>query len=942
MKLAFFSPLSPQKSGIADYAEELLPYLAREAEIDLFVEGYEPANREVAGSFRVFDYVEDPDSLRRLPDEYDAILYHMGNDHRYHAGIYDVARKVPGIVVFHDFALQSFFLGLARARGDMNIYLDETERCHGRRARDEAGEALQRDSVPAHAATPLLFPLNQSLARGAEAIIVHSEWSRARLQKIAPAVPVARVNHHITARAAEQAIDDETRSGDEASERTGEVVRICSFGLITPDKGIERALRALRALKTEHKFQYTLVGASNSFFDVRALVREYGLSDRVTITNHVSLEEFQERILATDIAINLRERTNGETSGSLCRIMAAGVPSVVSNVGWFSELPGDAVVKIDMDACADALLEAYLKRLIEDAPLRRRIGQNARRYVLAAHRIEQSAAGYLSFIREVVAGRARRRLVAGVSTELSALGVNSDADDELLRGVVREITTLAPASLFAVERNANANGNGASRPAPPVEPATSGETVTRADETLNAPETQQATAPAVETSVETSTARVSANATHAAEKFDIATSSSSSSGAEAAASPARGRLPKVEGIDYKRAAIEYPQMLDAERHHYLFTKPFYNLANKPPKHLGDGMDVETHRHFCDFANMAVALSLPAGAKLLDVGCGSGWLSEYFARLGYDVTGIDISPELVEIARERTARVAYDVDHETPLRARFLVHDIESATLAGEFDAAICYDTLHHFVDERAVMRHLAAMVRYGGLLFILEGDKPPEGSATEEELTEVMRRYGTLESPFSRAYLRALLDEHGFAVVGDFLSVGGLYERDELEQGRLRVEPPEVNYLLCKKVVETGAEKASSVPDSAEPGRLAARLASEVELPATLAAGASFKVSLLVENTGDTLWLRGAATRKGSVMLAVKLLDDEDRILGERHGDPPLPRALAPRERVRLALDVRAPAVAGRYKLKLDMVAQHVCWFEQHGSEPLVLPFEVQ
>jgi glycosyltransferase involved in cell wall biosynthesis/SAM-dependent methyltransferase len=868
----------------------------------------------VVEGFRVFDYVTDPACLRRLADEYDAILYHIGNDHRYHAGVYDVARAYPGIVVFHDFALQDFFLGLARERGDVNIYLDEMEACHGSQARAEASEALGRASVPPHAATPLLFPLNQRLAREAEAIIVHSEWSRAHLQQTAPATPITRVNHHITARAARSqpdghSADDDGQANDtqanyKASAPAGDDdVSICSFGLITPDKGIERALRALSALAADHKFQYTLVGEPNSFFDVHALVREYGLSDRVKITGHVSLEEFAGRMHATDIAINLRERTNGETSGSLCRLLAAGVPSIVSNVGWFAELPVDAVVKVDMDEHADALLRAYLKRLIEDAPLRRRIGANARRHALAAHDIEQSAQGYLDFISKVIRGRTRRNFVNDVSTELSLLGIDTDADDSLLRGVVREVAALAPAHVFNLEA-APVGGNGASKPAP-----------------SNKDERQ---------------------ATHEGQATHESLPSSSALATEMRAplSSANGRLRKVEGIDYKRAAIEYPRKLDAERHHYLYTKPFYNLANKPPKHMRDGMDVETHRHFCDFANMAVALSLPAGQKILDVGCGSGWLSEYFARLGYDVTGIDISPELVEIARERARSVPFDVDHETPIRCRFLVHDIESAPLAETFDAAICYDTLHHFLDEHAVVRHLAAMVGYGGLLFILEGDRPAEGSATEAELTGVMHEYGTLESPFSRDYLRALLNEYGFAVVGDYVSVGGLFEREELEHDRLRVETLEVNYLLCKKVVEAGA--ASGVPDSRSPGRLAARLSVEADAPRTLAPGATFKSSLRVENIGDTIWLNGTATRKGSVMLGVKLLDEAGGVLSERHGEPPLPRALAPGESVRLALEYRAPVEAGLYQLKIDLVAQHVCWFEQHGSEPLVLSFEVE
>src|SRR5207249_2082759 len=117
--------------------------------------------------------------------------------------------------------------------------------------------------------------------------------------------------------------------------------------------------------------------------------------DRVTITGHLRLDEFERRIATTDIALNLRERTVGETSASLCRIMAAGVPAVVFNVGAFSELPNDAVVKIDHDEHAGALLEAYLRRLIEDARLRERIGQNAQRHILSEHNIEQATAGYL-------------------------------------------------------------------------------------------------------------------------------------------------------------------------------------------------------------------------------------------------------------------------------------------------------------------------------------------------------------------------------------------------------------------------------------------------------------------------------------------------------------------------------------------------------------------
>lgn len=402
-----------------------------------------------------------------------------------------------------------------------------------------------------------------------------------------------------------------------------------------------------------------------------------------------------------------------------------------------------------------------------------------------------------------------------------------------------------------------------------------------------------------------------------------------------------GRLRKLEGIDYKRAAIDYPDKLDAERLHYLRTKPFYNLANKPPKFRGEGMDVETHRHFCDFANMAAALGLPAGARILDVACGSGWLSEYFARLGYDITGIDISPALIQISEERVRAVPRLVDHQTELRCHFRAHDIELAPLEEKFDAIICYDAMHHFLDEHAVVRHFAAMLPIGGLLFILEGNRPAIASAAEAELVAVMQKYRTLESPFDPAYLSQLLDQSGFAIVGDYVSVNELIDREALdEQNRIRVEMPAINYLLCKKVSET--LPGSSVPDSRAPSVLRAEISLRSAWPASFTAGEVFVAAFVVQNKGDTLWLGGRHLRRGAVMLGVKILDRSGLIRDEFHGAPPLPRAVAPNESSEVVIEHACPSEPGSYTLKIDLVDQHICWFEERGSEALSLTMEVR
>jgi 2-polyprenyl-3-methyl-5-hydroxy-6-metoxy-1,4-benzoquinol methylase/glycosyltransferase involved in cell wall biosynthesis len=959
MKIAFFSPLNPQCSGISDYSEALLPHLAAETEIDLFVEGFAPTNAAITSRFRILDYRRDPRVLNRLP-EYDAALYHMGNDHRYHSGICDVALAHPGILVLHDFALHHFFYSRAQEAEQMNYYLAELEACSGRRARLEAEEAIARGVTPRHLATPTQFPLNCRLVKNAEAVIVHSDWSRTRLARIAPTTPVKKIPHLIF-------LSEDDAKLNHLAQPPNATMQIGSFGLITPDKGIERALRALARLRERFDFQYTLVGETNPYFDVRAIVRELNLQDRVTITGRVTIDEFVRRIAETDIAINLRERTVGETSGSLCRIMAAGVASVVSNAGWFAEIPNDCAVKIDTGAHADALLEAYLARLIEDKKLRAALGRNARQYVFANHRIEHCAAQYLEFIRETVMSRARRHFVNRVAAEIARIGINP-ADEKVLQKVAAEINALAPAKAAIRETNGERQrdlSNGERQNAPSFISSSFAESLTADDVRAATADVSKIRFQAnVEKTFEKQNALVQTVSSNGGARNETA-ARNSSPGEERNLAAAlnvldsfapdakhkHGRLPKLEGLDYEQGALEYVRRLDQEQRYYLYTKPFYNLANKPPKHTGDGMDAETHRHFCDFANMAVALALPAGSRILDVGCGSGWLSEFFARMGYDVTGIDISPELIEISKERVARVAYDVDPQTKMRCRFLVQNVERGALDEEFDALICYDSLHHFVDERAVMRNLARMTKKNGLLFILEGDKPPDSSPTADELREVMQRFATLESPFHPKYLRALLDEHGFAVIGDYVSVNGLFERGHLTRdNRLAVQIEPVNYLLCKKVCEDAS--ASTVPDSRAPNRLTARLTVRrdakiktgdgefVGLKTVVGAGESVYIPLEIENTGDTLWRVSRPARRGMVTIGIKIFDAHGKLVSETHGEPPLPRAMAPGETAQVVLKPRAPEAAGRYTIKIDLVSEHVCWFEERGSQPLMLEFQ--
>src|SRR5258708_5448943 len=121
MKLAYFSPLNPRRSGISDYSEALLPHLGKHADIDIFVEDYRPENQEIARRFPVRHWQE----FQR--QEYDAVLYQMGNN-PYHVYIRDLALKVPGVIVLHEFNLHYLAADSTVLRNDWETYLTELER----------------------------------------------------------------------------------------------------------------------------------------------------------------------------------------------------------------------------------------------------------------------------------------------------------------------------------------------------------------------------------------------------------------------------------------------------------------------------------------------------------------------------------------------------------------------------------------------------------------------------------------------------------------------------------------------------------------------------------------------------------------------------------------------------------------------------------------------
>jgi hypothetical protein len=182
----------------------------------------------------------------------------------------------------------------------------------------------------------------------------------------------------------------------------------------------------------------------------------------VRALDRVSIERLQAAMAATDVALNLRHPTGGETSSTCLRLLGLGRAVVVSASGWFAEIPDSCCVKVPADALEEATLDAVLETLLERPELRRALGENAARWVRATHSLEAAADAYAAMIEDCVqvskggtaapptlhpplapfpADDVDTELLVEVAAALSDLGV-TEADADLLTTVTERAAEL--------------------------------------------------------------------------------------------------------------------------------------------------------------------------------------------------------------------------------------------------------------------------------------------------------------------------------------------------------------------------------------------------------------------------------------------------------------------------------------------------------------------
>jgi glycosyltransferase involved in cell wall biosynthesis len=388
-RIAYCSPVNPAPSGISDYSEELLPYLAQYGDITLFFDDeLKPTNSALTAHLEVLPIRRLERQQRRKP--FDAIIYHIGNSPA-HARIWRAAQRLPGVIVLHDYVLHHFMLWYA---ANVDHHVQQYVAMMTQRYGAEGAHIAQLMIRSRFTDAAFDYPCNEAVIDAAYGLIAHSQFVATQVQAQRSSLPVAVVPMGVPLPPLIEPAVARARLG-----LPDEGAILASFGHINAYKRLEPALRALAILRAEGRdVRYILVGSVSPNYDVQGLVNRMGLADAVTVTGYVDRDQFEAYVAAADLCLNLRYPTGGETSASLLRLLGAGRPTLVTATGSFAELPPGVAAQVDPDASEGDLILAYCRLLLDHPARAAELGTRARAFVAQEHTLEQAAQGYARFL----------------------------------------------------------------------------------------------------------------------------------------------------------------------------------------------------------------------------------------------------------------------------------------------------------------------------------------------------------------------------------------------------------------------------------------------------------------------------------------------------------------------------------------------------------------
>jgi glycosyltransferase involved in cell wall biosynthesis len=433
MRIAWFTPYS-RKSAIARFSAAVVRELARRETVDLW---YPPAKELLASEVRSVCFQSAAEVEPQKLAAYDLLVYNLGNYLSFHGEIYEVSRRCPGVCVMHDFVMHHFFAAYYLEQlKQPEAYVASMRRWAGARGSSVAEQILSGRRMPVWETEEVArYPLFEEAIRGAYGVVTHAEFFRRRVEAVF-SVPCVRLNIAYELMPVKSTISREDLGVSNAK------LLLLTIGHVNPNKRVPSVLRALAANRDLlGRIVYVVAGPCEPgrLAELEAIISRLGLEGTVRLAGYVDEERLQAYLRHADLCINLRFPAIEGASASLVEEMLHGKAVIVTDTGFYSELPVDTVMKIRPEHEQEELTSA-LRRLVTNAGLREAIGSRAREFAEKHFRADQYAEEFLKFGWEVRTAKPMLELADRVAGELRGMGVATGM--EIVDTVSRECEQL--------------------------------------------------------------------------------------------------------------------------------------------------------------------------------------------------------------------------------------------------------------------------------------------------------------------------------------------------------------------------------------------------------------------------------------------------------------------------------------------------------------------
>lgn len=322
-RVALVGPSPSGYSAIGKVCQELLPSLSENVDVDFYYE-IPPGTPEFKKSYAPYVWDSFPVAeLHRNVNSYDQIIYNIGNS-EYHACTYLLALKYPDTVIVHDLDLSGLNNVLLRDHPEW------TERA-------KLESQLESYFTATNPASNIISLINRQ-----KKVITHNKYSYQRLLQL-------NYSKATVIRQTSLPIPPPIRIKKNNSKPI-----IAIAGLISLEKNGSQLIELIK--KFHSIYQFIIFGYT--FHDQAFLeLSKLATKQYVELHHNVTDYEFNQLMKKADYLINLRPNYRGEASRTVLEALRYGVVPIVSNIGWFAELPDEIVIKVDNDSATYHLFE---------------------------------------------------------------------------------------------------------------------------------------------------------------------------------------------------------------------------------------------------------------------------------------------------------------------------------------------------------------------------------------------------------------------------------------------------------------------------------------------------------------------------------------------------------------------------------------------------------